>query len=211
MRFSDLLIDLNDIYGRLAPGIILLIDLYFIFNRFIIISHEKLLAYFKASAYLSILLIIIFFIVSIIIGELSAFIIFKFRKILLKNPIEIMEKFDVTEEKDLIKFFESKFDKKILQSDKKGTLTYYCKNYLLENCPNAYIEARKIEARINFMGGMVIPMIISMVVFQLYRQWLLSLLCLLLAAIFFHGFHTRFEVEDKFIFNAYYNCFKKYK
>lgn len=32
MRFSDLLIDLNDLYGRLVPGIVLLIDLYLILS-----------------------------------------------------------------------------------------------------------------------------------------------------------------------------------
>lgn len=208
MRASDFLIDLNDIYGRLIPGLFLIADLYFIVNLFIPINHMYVLDYFKGYSSLSILFILIFFIVSHIFGELSLYPIFRFRfrRILpRKTPLENLRELDVTKEGDLITFFESKFSKEILNSA-KSSLMEYCKDYLLENSFQAYVQARKIEARINLKGGMIIPLIILTGICLSYQQWALSLLPFLLVVIFFDGFRRSFDFEHNFIYKAYYNC-----
>ena len=205
MGYSELLIDLNDIYGRLIPGMFLLIDLYLIINLFTSIDPEKILKYLKDYPSIAILFILMFFIFSHIIGEFSLHLIFRFRRNLIrKTPLENLKELDVTKEKDLITFFESKFSKDSLNS--KSSLMSYCKDYLLENSIHAYIQARKIEARINLKGGMIIPLIILGGICFLYQQWPLSLLPFSLAVIFFNGFRKSFKSEDKFIYNAYYNC-----
>ena len=205
MRYSDLLIDLNDIYGRLIPGMFLLIDLYLIINLFTHVEFEKILEYLKDCPSIAILFIMMFFIVSHIIGELPLHLIFRFRRNLIREtPLENLKELDVTKEKDLITFFELKFSKDSLNS--KSSLMSYCKDYLLENSIQAYIQARKIEARINLKGGMIIPLIILGGICFLYQQWSLSLLPFSLAVIFFNGFRKSFKSEDKFIYKAYYNC-----
>lgn len=204
MGYSDLLIDLNDIYGRMIPGMFLLIDLYLIINVFTSIEPEKILKYLKDYPSIAILFILMFFIFSHIIGEFSLHLIFRFRRNLIrKTPLENLKELDVTKEKDLITFFESKFSKDSLNS--KSSLMSYCKDYLLENSIQAYIQARKIEARINLKGGMIIPLIILGGICFLYQQWPLSLFAFSLAVIFFNGFRKSFKSEDKFIYKAYYN------
>jgi hypothetical protein len=206
MRASDFLIDLNDIYGRLIPGMFLIADLYLIVNLFIPINHMYVLDYFKEYSSLSILFILIFFIVSHIIGELSLYPIFKFKYILIREtPLENLSGVDVTKEGDLKTFFESNFSKKALNST-KGSLMGYCKDYLLENSYQAYAQARKIEARINLKGGMIIPLIILTGICLSYQQWALSLLLFLLVVIFFDGFRKSFKGENNFVYKAYYHC-----
>ena len=205
MKYSDLLIDLNDIYGRLIPGMFLLIDLYLIIYLFTHIEPEMILKYLKDYPSIAILFILMFFIVSHIIGELPLYLIFRFRRNLIRNtPLENLKELDVTKEKDLIKHFESKFSKDSLNS--KSSLMSYCKDYLLENSIQTYIQARKIEARINLKGGMIIPLIILGGICFFCQQWSLSLLPFSLAVIFFDGFRKSFKSEDKFIYTAYYNC-----
>ena len=76
MRYSDILIDLNDIYGRLIPGMFLLIDSYLIINLFTHIEFEKILEYLKDCPSIAILFILMFFVVSHIMGELPLYLIF---------------------------------------------------------------------------------------------------------------------------------------
>lgn len=211
MKFSDLLIDLNDIYGRLIPGMFLIIDLSLIVNLFTPIYPEQILQYPKEYPSLSILFILIFFIVSHIIGEISLYPIFQFSCILpRKTPLENLKELDVTKEKDLITFFKSNFSEDALNS-RSYLMMSYCKDYLLENSFQTYVQARKTEARINLKGGMIIPLIILTGICLLYRQWALSLLPFLLAVIFFDGFRKSSSKggEDKFIYKAYYNCWTK--
>jgi len=205
VKLADILIDLNDIYGRLIPGMILAIDLCLIGNLFIPIYPQQIIEYLKEFPSLSILLILIFLVACHLIGELSLYPIFKLRRILIREtPLQNLKQLDVTKEKDLVAFFESKFSEDAL--DSKSTLMSYCKDYLLENSFQAYVQARKIEARINLKGGIVIPLIILTVTCLLYRQWALSLLPFLLAVIFFDGFRKSFRGEDQFIYKAYHNC-----
>ena len=103
MRYSDLLIDLNDIYGRLIPGMFLLIDLYLIIILFTPIEPEKILKYLKDCPSIAILFILMFFIFSHIIGELPLYLIFRFRRNLIREtPLKNLKELDVTKEKDLI-------------------------------------------------------------------------------------------------------------
>lgn len=214
MRFSDFLIDLNDIYGRLIPGMFLVVDLYLILNFFTPINHELILKYLKEYSSLSIFFVLMFLVVSHIIGEFSINIIFRFKKrfLIKKTPLEILKELDVTKEKALTIFFESKFGEDALNS--KSSLMGYCKDYLLENSFQAYTQARKNEARINLRGGMVIPLSAMGVIclFYLCRHWfftVLAVLAFVLAGLFFDKFRSSFEYEDQFIYKAYYNCWTK--
>lgn len=208
MKFSDLLIDLNDVYGRLIPGMFLMIDLYLIVRLFAPIYSEQILGYMKEYFSISVLFVLMFLVVCHIVGELSINIIFRLKRVLRRHtPLEIVESNDVTKKGDLVSFFESKFSREALSSG--GGLMGYCKDYLLENSFPAYIQSRKVEARINLMGGMVIPLIILMGVCFSYKQWCLGLLSLMLSVLFFDKFRKSFRGEEAFIYNAYYNCWRR--
>jgi len=208
MRVSDLLIDLNDIYGRLIPGILLLINLYFIINFFIPIFPEKILKWPNEYPSLYILFILILLVIAHITGEFSLYIVFKIRHFFpFKTALEYLEKIDVTKEKEIINFFKSKFNEDALHST--WPLMLYCKDYLLENSFPSYVQARKVEARINLKGGVLFPLIVSVGICFLYRQWIFSIFILAITAVFVTGFLSMHNEEHTFIYKAYYNCIKK--
>ncbi len=210
MRVSDLLIDLNDIYGRLIPGMFLIIDLYLVVNLIIPIDHAQILDYLKENLYLSTLFILVLLIILHIVGEFSLYPIFGLHSILpRKTPLEYLTRIDVTKERDVISHFKSTFSTEALNS-KTNLLMDYCKNYLLENSFQAYVQSRKNEARINLWGGMVIPLIVMAIICILYQQWVFSITSIflfLLAIIFFDRLRKSFEGEQSFVYKAYYSCY----
>ena len=137
--------------------------------------------------------LIIFFISSHIIGELSLFIIFRLRRIFFNRitNLDVVKSIDITSDNKLLKFYEKNFKKDVL--DKKKFIDYYsmfdyCKDFLLENSFQSYVKARKIEARNNLKGGVIIPLIISMIICLLYSQWILSFFITLISSNIFLWF-----------------------
>lgn len=210
MRVSDLLIDLNDIYGRLIPGMFLIVDIYLVLNLIIPIDHAQILDYLKESLYLSTVFIFVLLIFLHIVGEFSLYPIFRLHRILpRRTPLEYLTRIDVTKERDVISHFKSTFSTEALNS-KTNLLMDYCKNYLLENSFQAYVQSRKNEARINLWGGMVIPLIVMAIICILYQQWIFSItsiLLFLLAIIFFDRFRKSFGGEQSFVYKAYYSSY----
>lgn len=210
MKSSDLLIDLNDIYGRLIPGILLIIDIFFIVNIFNHIELNQVLKYFYEYPSLSLLLIFIFLGAAFVIGEVSLFFIFRLRRFYhLKTAIEYIEEIDITKEKVIVAFFKSTFSEDVLNST--WPLVKYCKEYLLENSFMVYGQARKIEARINYKGGMIFPLIILAGICFLYHQWIFGLFVLIIVTVFIFGFLGSSRGEPPFIYKAFYQCAKNRK
>jgi len=133
--------------------------------------------------------LIIFFISSHIIGELSLFIIFRLRRIFFNRitNLDVVKSIDITSDNKLLKFYEKNFKKDVLDG-KKYTMSNYCKDFLLENSFQSYVKARKIEARNNLKGGVIIPLIISMIICLLYSQWILSFFITLISSNIFLWF-----------------------
>ena len=77
MKYSDFIIDLNDIYGRLIPGIFLVLEFYLLLIFFSPEFHSQAIDFLDKSSSITILLIFFFLILSHIIGELSLFPIFE--------------------------------------------------------------------------------------------------------------------------------------
>ncbi len=82
----------------------------------------------------------------------------------------------------------------------------YCKAYLLQSSVVAYGQARRIEARINLKGGIIIPLMGLAVAATLVREWGLVVLSVVLMVVFVDGFRRSFDPELRFILAAYYNC-----
>ena len=211
MRVSELLIDLNDIYGRLIPGFFLICGLYALLSFFIPINHQQFLEFFNEYSFMYFISIVVLLLLSHIIGEFPLYITFRLRYLVpRKTELEVISSADVTKEGELISFFKSRFNTKELNST-KDNLMNYCKDLLLQDSYEAYVRVRKIEARINLRGGMIIPLLVIAITCLLYQQWIIAILFLLLTVIYAIGFYTSYLEEHKIVFLAYFNYWKNLK
>lgn len=203
MRPSDYLIDLNDLWGRLIPGTLILFDLYLWRGPLVapIALPDNL-----SSGVLTTGLLFGFLMVAYIIGELSLFPIFRLRRLLnrkRRKPREILKKADVTADDALMKFFEQSFSSAELD-DPKGGIFGYCKDSLMRSFPAAYAEARRREARINQKGGVILPLALLLAVAIGQSLWLVAAIAFLLLVVFWLGFAQSSAGEHSFVFRAYY-------
>ncbi len=207
MRITDVMIDLNDIWGRVVPGFLLALDLYLTANLIDPIDHQALFTIFVQRSFGSTFLVLtLLVILAQILGELSLYPIFKLKRFFVNVTLrEQLDDLDVTTGRQITSFYQKRFDENALNST-SGPVFSFCKEYLLLACPEAYAQALRIEARINLKGGMVIPLIYLSVISVLSQLWMVVVVSSLLAVTFANGFRTSFDGEHQFVFRAYYNC-----
>lgn len=203
MRPSEFLIDLNDLWGRLVPGTLILFDLYML--NFPFMETMTLSKVITESSVLMMGFLFLIFVFVHLLGELSLYAIFRIRDRLDRpTPRENINELDVTGNHDVIEFFENKFSTEALDN-KKDDVFSYCKDFLLEASPRAYEEARRKEARINLKGGVILPLLGLFIIALVEREFILSLLSVFLLVVFWLGFAGSFAAEHKFVYLAYYN------
>ena len=208
MRISEFMIDLNDFWGRLIPGLFIIFDLYLMTQQLLSFNIEKVLTFFSQNAILSTILFFGLLLIAHVLGELSLYPIFRLSRFLpTPTPRENMQELDVTKAKNLVKFYQEHFADRELDST-NGLLFNYCKAYLLQTCPEAYSQARRIEARINLKGGMIIPLIGLSVLFILAHLWMAFFIAFALLLVFLDGFRTSFKGEHQFVYRSYYTQHK---
>ena len=207
MKLADLTIDLNDLWGRVVPGSLIILDLFLVMQVIEPVDATELLSHLTSSALLSTVFLLGALMSSHILGELSLYTIFRVRRFLRRpTPRTILDRMDVTMKRELVSFYESSFAREALEASDSHLLEY-CKTYLLQHCEAAYSQARRIEARINLKGGIIIPLIGLAVTAVLVREWGLVVLSLVLVLVFGDGFRRSFEPEFRFVLVAYYNCY----
>ena len=141
MRPTDFLIDLNDLWGRLIPGILILFDLYMFQVPFV--ETTTLLEVISKSAVLATGFLFSVLLFAYLLGELSLFPIFYIRRWLNRpTPRENLNALDVTADRAVVNFFEQRFSSDALDVA-KGEMFGHCKDFLLEASPSAYAEARR--------------------------------------------------------------------
>ncbi|MDY6857470.1 MAG: hypothetical protein SWO11_22755 [Thermodesulfobacteriota bacterium] len=203
MRFTEFLIDLNDLWGRLIPGTLILFDLYML--NFSLMETTTLPKIITGSGALMMGFLFAIFAFIYLLGELSLYPIFRIRGWLCRpTPRENIKELDVTGNGNVVNFFEKNFLANALD-DKKDDIFIYCKDFLLEASPRAYEEARRREARINLKGGVILPLLGLLIIALIQHDWILSLLAFCLFVVFWFGFARSFSIEHKFVYRAYYN------
>jgi hypothetical protein len=204
MRISDFQIDLTDMWGRLVPGLILILDIYLL-PRFGLHIDTFFTSVFE-HALLTTAFLIALLLAAQILGELSLRSIFHFRKLLglmlEQTPFQYVEKIDVTAERAVVKFFEERFSIEALE---KRQSFHFCKDFLLQASPSSYLQARKMEARINLQGGILIPLVVLLGICLWRETWLIGLLTGGLLVVYGHGFRHSFSGEREFVYRAYYH------
>lgn len=198
MRVDDFLIDLNDLWGRLVPGLLITFALY------LLRAGDPFIAFFTQHPPLSVILVFPLLLGAYILGELCLYPIFKFRNYLKRSPAETyVERSDTTADQELIRFYRSRFSEEALAS-RGMELFAHCKEFLLQAAPEVHREARRIEARINLKGGVVIPLAALAVLFGVRAQWAPLAASVALGLVFFLGFRESWEKESLFVYRGYY-------
>lgn len=206
MKFSDLFIDLNDLWGRIVPGLFVLADLYLGLEFVHPIDLRPTVDFLGAHTFFSSVLLAVIVLVALVLGELVLYPVFRLRWLLpRRTAMDLLQELDVTKDKKIIAFYEERFNEESLNSS-LGPLPTLCKSLLLHECPQAYAEARKIEARTNLKGGMILPMLALAVLSAAGGKWLLLAVSGTLFLVFFSGFKQSPAKECEFLFRAYYNC-----
>jgi len=201
----DFLIDLNDLWGRVIPGLIIILDLYLLMEEVCPVDESELLAFFSGHTFISTIFLLCVLVAAFILGELSLYTIFRLRRWLPRpTPRDNLEALDVTTDNKVIRFYQHRFAEAALDST-SGELFGFCKDYLLQASPEAYTEARKREARINLKGGVIFPLLGLSVLSLLSNLWLVFAVALGLLVVFLDGFRRSFAVEHQFVYKAYYN------
>jgi hypothetical protein len=200
MSVRDFIIDLNDLWGRLVPGLL------FVFWLYLLNARDPLSSFFTEHPPTSVLLVLPVLVAAYLLGELSLYPVFKLRNALQRSTAgEYVQLSDATANKALVRFYEARFSAEALRS-RGWELFSHCKEFLLQAAPEAYNEARRMEARINLKGGVLIPLGVLAVLFALRAQWAPFAVASFLVAVFFLGFSESRRKEALFVYRAYYIC-----
>lgn len=206
MKPSEVLLDLNDLWGRIVPGIFVLGDICLGVTLVHPVDTIRIVSFLTRHTFIIPLLLGLGCLLAHVLGELVLYPVFRLRwRFPRKKPIEVLRDIDVTKNRQVISFYESRFTKESLNAT-NSSLPSFCKSVLLHKCPQAYEQARRIEARMNLKGGMILPLFALGVLAIFGKMWLLSAFAWVLFLIFLSGFIRSPRVEHAFLFRAYYNC-----
>ena len=203
MKVKDLLIDLNDLWGRFIPGVFTLVGVAFLAYQLGLMTQSEAVIALKDLSEPSFVYMLLGFILAYTLGELSLRPIFKIRKFLPRpSALEVIRQIDVTRDSCIEQFYRGRFQEEDL--DKGNRIFSYCKSYLLHKCPSAYNKAKRNEATINLKGGLILPLLFIAILSAFAKLWLVGILATGLTIVFFDGFRTSFSSEYGSVFKAYY-------
>ena len=201
-------IDLNDIYGRTIPGMLLLVGFYFIAMWYSDAETCKTLKEAVGQLYEidTLIFVLGFAIIGFLVGHLPLYIIFwitnPFWKRSLVNHIRL-EKLDVTKNNDLVNLFEKRFSKHALENNQNKVLDL-CIKYLAGHHPSLYSIRKDYEAGANLRGGMVIPCVFLGAALIMHEQIVYGVTTILIAGLFLIYFIRNFKTEQTLIIWLYY-------
>jgi len=200
---KEFIVDLNDIYGKTIPGIILVVDVYFILLKTTyymnIIKYTKWL--YNDS---SILFIILFIILGYLLGNIPLFILFRF----ISDPIrssanKIISEIDLTQNEDIALFYKTNFSKEILNK-KSNMLSTFCKHSLLGKNDDAFRTLKAIEYASNLKIGLSSSLFVTSVTLSIYEHYTFSIIIILSALVYLWDFKRTILGEDRTAIWLYY-------
>ncbi len=210
-KISNIIVDINDLYGRMVPGIIVIVSVCFILIRFMVPEQVSKLDHFIQVLYKDSLLLfcVASILLAFLVGHIPHFLMFRFFKWPFKySPMRAIQLGDPTPDNKVTRFFTSAFSEDALHN-KLSPVMNYCTDYLLQNSPDSYWTKRVIESGCNVRSGVVLPLIIAALVCLLYGYWLAAILLVIMATIFFGNWVRELEFEDRLIVRLYYHACNK--
>lgn len=203
MRINDFIIDINDLWGRLVPGLVIILDIYLLSTAGF--NEDSLLEFTSKHILLSTVLLIVLLLVARILGELSIHTIFHLPWISRRPPPRgDLDRMEVTVDNAVVKFFEEHFSTEALESN-SSHLFLFCKDFLVETSPNAYPIARKLEAQINLQAGLLLPLtVLAGICFWLGVE-MIAFLIMGLLVVNWLGWRGALSGERMFVYRAYYH------
>lgn len=205
--YQRFIVDLSDVYGRMIPGAILLIDVYFILLKTALgIPLKSGVSSFYSSSVT--LFSITFLLVSFLIGHIPLGLSFRFLpRFKSRKSINdfLSSGIDPTVNGQIKKLFEQHFGKDAL-NDSKAQILNVCKHLLLCNNPDLYSALRGIEAHMNLRAGVVSPLFLTALVFAIYGHFIICGLFVLISSWFLIEFYGTIRAESKSTILLYYHA-----
>lgn len=202
-------INLNDIYGRAIPGVLLLISSYYFALKFSddgtgLIIENTISGLCQSS---TLLFVVTLALASFVVGHVPLYIVYAVTTWLWppKSPIEHIrsQNLDPTKGGDLVTLFENRFSKDALESN-DGHVFSLCVHYLERTHPELYKTRKTYEAGANLRAGLVIPCAWLGCVLFLYGLIIASIVIMAVAVFFCLYFVKSFKLERRMIIWLYY-------
>jgi|GEM_PF-5083922 len=203
-----LVVNLNDIYGRILPGMILLANVYFLLPKLDVSStiSDAITQFFKDY---TILFIVAFVLIAFVIGHVPLFLLFKMlERRSGRDSRSIIQRIDVTKDQRVIEFFNARFSPDTLTS-KNGELNMFCKYALLQKWPESYAYLRSIELGRNLKVGMAFALLTTAIMLCLYYHWVLAIMSFISASVLAWDFFNDRGVDEKMALFLYYQALSR--
>ncbi|MCK4663342.1 MAG: hypothetical protein KAT68_10785 [Bacteroidales bacterium] len=204
MNFDSLKIDLNDIKGRIIPGVIIFFNLYFLDIFSCESSNCNNIILFLTTNPIFLLVLILF--LAYLLGDLNIVISFKLARFIFRSVFLLKKKFL----KDYIKNITKKLDFENydnLEKDYENILFNGVNKYKidLDNMPEAYMRAKKLEGQINYKLGITIPSLFSGFNCLFNDFYIISVIFFVMAILSYYRYIQLVKHESWFILGKYIN------
>jgi hypothetical protein len=200
-----ILIDWKDIYGRMIPGMIILIDLYYILLRTSIGPNLQLTAVliYESS---KVIFCSIFILIGYIVGYVSMIAYYfsfgKYFSRLCPDIRNVLE--DPTIDSAILTYLKNHFTEKYLLD--RHLLQKYCKTVLLHQNPHAYSHLEHLEGGRSIRQGLSLGFLFTSIVLFLYGWYILAIFCLLGFPVFLIDFWLATRNRDLETIILYYQA-----
>lgn len=199
---------LNDLYGRVMSGAILLVAAYFLVSDRpdYVGLNTAIGTFYKGS---NTIFTIVFLLVSFLVGHIPHALSFKcfswFRRPPSIEDVLSTGNFDPTLDKRMATLFRSHFSKAAVEEGSWCVLAF-CKDHLQCFYPELHRSLKQAEARINFQGGIIFPMLLAAVVLAVKGALLWCFITAVVAGWFVYKFVDSVRGEAESIIRLYYHA-----
>lgn len=199
-------ISLNDIYGRVLSGAILLVAIYFLMCRQSDSAHlQGVLSGFYADS--KAMFLITFLLVSFLIGHIPHGLSFWWFSYLRRCPSVhslLSSGFDPTLNERMMELFSQQFNEYAL-SARDWSVYSYCKDFLQCNYPDLHRSLLQEEAHANLYAGVILPLLFAAVVLAVSGAFVWSTAFLGASLWFLRSFVRSIGGEARSIIRLYYH------
>lgn len=183
---NQLLITINDVWGRVVPGGLLLVDIYLLYLWWSPESTQAFLdsfviTFFQAN---STLFVVVLLLVAFLAGHVPLWVIYKllFQHIGYPPVTKTIKDIDPTGKME--SFYQDYFQSDLTELKPHQVHSFF-KGYFQINVPAVFAFAQRIEAQVNLRMGIILPLAILAITCTLFRNWVWAGVASLLGLLFF--------------------------
>lgn len=183
---NQLLITINDVWGRVVPGGLLLVDIYLLYLWWSPESTQAfylsiVVPFFQAN---STLFLVVLLLIAFLAGHVPLWVIYKLLFQHIGYPSVPKTIKDIDPSGKMEQFYQDYFQSDLSELKPHQVHSYF-KGYFQINVPAVFAFAQRIEAQVNLRMGIILPLVILAIACALFRIWVWAVAALLLGFLFF--------------------------